>query len=255
MLEPICYKKPFLREVIVRVDFATALERLEKGTPVKLLTAIVSSFPIVEPPADLAVHEVHISDASVDRKTRALKQRKFCSKDRTRELTLTGESFFIQFKRYSSYAETREQFETITAALCVEFPDAVASRFGLRYINQISIDLPDPTRWSDYIDARLLASRNFIDAADELTRIITINELKYGDLGLRFQYGMPNPDHPAPIKQPLFVLDLDASVNQAHSLNDTLAYRDEGHTRIQNLFERSITQTLREKMDVRPVQE
>ena len=75
MLEPICYSKPFLAEVIARIDFAAPLERLEKSVPVKLLNAIIKSFPIVEPPADLSVHEVHISDAAFDRKTRALKQR------------------------------------------------------------------------------------------------------------------------------------------------------------------------------------
>lgn len=255
MLEPICYNKPFLAEVIARIDFAAPLERLEKGVPVKLLGAIVTSFPIVEPPADLSVHEVHISETALDRRTRALKQRKFFTKDRLRELTLTAENLFVQFKSYKSYADTRAQFGAVVNSLCAEFPDTVVARFGLRYINQIDLPLTDPTRWNDYISKQLLSSRDFITDAEEITRLITIVELKYGDVGLRFQYGMPNPDHPATVRRPLFVLDFDASVAQAHSLHETLAHMDAGHTIIQDLFERSITNTLREKMDVRPVQD
>lgn len=254
MLEPGCYNKPFLAEVIARIDFAAPLERLENGVPVKLLGAIVTSFPIVEPPADLSVHEVHISDAAVDRKTRALKQRRFFTKDRLRELTLTAESVFVQFKSYKSYAETRKQFGAVVTALLAEFPDTVVARFGIRYINQINIPLTDPTNWDEYIDDKLLSSRKLILDGEELTRLITIVELKYGDVALRFQYGMPNPDHPATVRRSLFVLDFDASVAQAHSLSETLGHMDAGHTRVKDLFERSITNALREKMDVRPVQ-
>jgi len=254
MLDPICYNKPFLAEVIARIDFAAPLERLEKGLPVKLLSAIIKIFPIVEPPADLSVHEVMISDAAVDRKTRALKQRKFFTKDRLRELTLTSESVFVQFKSYKSYSETRDQFGTVVAAVLAEFPDTVVARFGIRYINQIDMPMADPTSWQDYIDEKLLGSRRQILDGEEITRLITIVELKYGDVALRFQYGMPNPDHPATIRRSLFVLDFDASVTQAHSLSETLGHMDAGHTRIQDLFERSITNALREKMDVRPVQ-
>jgi uncharacterized protein (TIGR04255 family) len=63
---------------------------------------------------------------------------------------------------------------------------------------------------------------------------------------------MPNPDYPAIIKRPVFVLDLDAYVQMAHDLAESLQYMEEAHTRIQDLFERSITQQLRERMNVRP---
>ena len=168
---------------------------------------------------------------------------------------MTADSVFVQFKSYKSYVETREQFGAVVTALLTEFPDTVVARFGIRYINQIDIPLTDPTNWDEYINERLLSSRKLILEGEHLTRLITIVELKYGDVALRFQYGMPNPDHPATVRRPLFVLDFDASVAQAHSLGETLGHMDAGHSRIQELFERSITNALREKMDVRPVQD
>jgi len=56
---------------------------------------------------------------------------------------------------------------------------------------------------------------------------------------------MSNPDYPAPVKRPLFVLDIDASISQAHDLTDDVGYMEEVHNRIQALYERSNTDRLR----------
>jgi hypothetical protein len=53
---------------------------------------------------------------------------------------------------------------------------------------------------------------------------------------------MPNPDYPALIKRPLFVLDFDAYVQTAHELRESLHYMEQAHTCIQGLFEESITE-------------
>ena len=74
-------------------------------------------------------------------------------------------------------------------------------------------------------------------------------------MGVRVQFGMPNPDYPAQVRRPLVVLDLDASISEAHALPRTTIYMDEAHARIQAIFERSITLALREKMDAKPIQQ
>lgn len=146
-----------------------------------------------------------------------------------------------------------EQFGVVVEAMNAAFPGTMASRFGLRYVNQIDLALDDPSEWGAYIDGTLLGARGFFDDGDAITRLITIAKLKYDDMGVRFQFGMPNPDYPAPVKRPLFILDLDASVSQAHDLVEAMTYMDEAHKRIQTIFERSITQALRESMDAKPV--
>jgi uncharacterized protein (TIGR04255 family) len=65
---------------------------------------------------------------------------------------------------------------------------------------------------------------------------------------------MPNPDYPAPVKRPLYILDLDASVSQAHDLAEVMPYMENAHNLIQDIYERSITQKLRKKMNVKSIQ-
>ena len=183
-----------------------------------------------------------------------MKQWNYYSKERDRLLALGPQNVFVQYKDYSSYEEAKDQFGAVVDALNTAFPGTLASRFGLRYINQIDLALDDPTGWDAYIDAKLLCSRDFFGTDESITRLITIAELKYGDMGVRFQFGMPNPDYPAPVRRPHFVLDLDASISEAHDLTETMSYMDGAHDRIQAIFERSITHALREKMNAKPVQ-
>lgn len=252
MYEQVCYQKPFLKEVIVRVDFATPVEKLEKSVPPKLFRTIAQNFPIVEP-ADVLMHEVAIEGDSLRSKNTSMKQWSYFSKDRGQQLTLASQSFFLQYKKYNSFEDTKGHFDAVVDAMNSAFPGTMASRFGLRYINQIDLPMHNPSEWGKYIEKKLLCSRDFFDNDDAIARLISIAELKYGDMDVRFQFGMPNPDYPAPVKRPLFVLDLDASISQAHDLKDVMTYMDDGHRRIQTLFERSITESLREKMNAKLV--
>ena len=254
MYEQICYQKSFLKEVIAKIDFASPIEKLEKGVPSKLVNTIVKNFPIIEP-TDVLMHELAVEGNALKSKDTTIKQWSYFSKDRSQQLTLASQSVFVQYKNYNNYEETKEQFGAVVDALNTAFPGTMASRFGLRYINQIDPPLDDPTGWGAFIDPMLLGSRDFFGAGDVITRLISIAELKYDDMGVRFQFGMPNPDYPAPVKRPLFVLDLDASISQAHDLTDAMTYMDDAHGRIQTIFERSITQALREKMDAKPIQQ
>jgi uncharacterized protein (TIGR04255 family) len=66
---------------------------------------------------------------------------------------------------------------------------------------------------------------------------------------LKLQYGNHNPDFPAPIKKPVFTLDIDGVANGSQDKTELLQNLDSIHARIQDLFERSITDTLRGTMN------
>src|SRR5262249_24844352 len=87
---------------------------------------------------------------------------------------------------------------------------------------------------------------------NNLTRSLRLAEFKYDDLDLRFTSGMPNPDYPAVMKRPMFVLDLDAYVQTAHDISESLKYMDKAHELIQDFFEKSIKNALRERMNAAP---
>lgn len=254
MFDQVCYQKSFLKQVIAKIDFASPIAQLEKGVPNKLINTIVKNFPIVEP-QDVLMQELALDGNSLKHSQRSTKQWNYFGKDRGKQLALSSQSVFVLYTAYNNYEETKEQFGAVIDALAKAFPETKAARFGLRYVNQIDLPLADATAWGDYIDSKLLNGRDFFDENEAITRLITITELKYGDMGVLFQFGMPNPDYPAPVKRPLFVLDLDASISQAHDLVEAMGYMDEAHGRIQAIFERSITKDLREKMDAKPVQQ
>ncbi len=254
MYEQVCYRKSFLKQVIAKVDFASPISQLEKGVSSKLLNAIIKNFPIIEP-SEIVAHEISFQENAVNSKQTKSKQWNYFGKDRGKQLTLAPQSIFVSYSAYTKSDEVKEQFGQVIEALAKVYPDTKASRFGLRYINEIEFDLPNPIKWDEYVDPKLLGSIDFFVGDDQITRLISIAEINYDDINVRFQYGMPNPDYPAPVKRPLFILDLDASVSQAHDLSEVMPYMDDAHDRIQALFERSITDSLREKMDVEPVQQ
>jgi uncharacterized protein (TIGR04255 family) len=255
MYEEVCYGKSFLKQVVVRIDFAAPLDKLDKGPPTRLVTPIALNFPIIEP-KEVVTQEVAVHKDGIDHRHVTERHWNYFSKDRGRRLTLSSTAAFIQYTKYTTYEEMKDHFGGLVDALRAVFPGTIVARFGLRYINQIDEPIGDATRWNDLINDDLVAARSFFERDEQLIRHVSISELKYGQVGIRFQYGMPNPDHPAPIKRPLFVIDIDASVAEAHELNQTTAFMDEAHARIQALFERSIKKKLREKMDVQqPVQQ
>lgn len=255
MYEDVCYGKSFLKQVIIRIDFASPLEKLEKGPPARFVTPIAKSFPIIEP-TDVMTAEVAVNPQGIAHKQVTERQWNYFSRDRDTQLALAPSNAFIVYKKYTTYENTKEQFGTLVDALGAVYPGTIVSRFGLRYINNIDGLVQDATQWKDFVNDDLAAARDFFDHDDVLTRLVSIAELKYEAMAIRFQYGMPNPDFPAPIKQPMFVIDIDASVVEAHELGQTMAYMDKAHVHVQSLFERSIKNTLREKMDAQqPVQQ
>lgn len=255
MYDDVCYGNSFLKQVIARIDFAAPLEKLDKGPPTRLVTPIAKHFPIIEP-TEVVMQEVSVNTDGVSHRHTTERQWNYFSRERDRQLTLSPTSAIIQYTKYTTYDETKAQFSALVDALGVVFPGTMVARFGLRYINQIDIAGEDATLWNEYINDELVSARSFFADDGILTRLVSISELKYGQVGIRFQYGMPNPDFPAPIKRPLFIIDIDASVAEAHELGHSLAYMDEAHVRVQSIFERSIKQTLREKMNGKqPVQQ
>ena len=258
MHDEICYEDPFLKDVIARIDFVVPLEGLEKTLPSKLANVISEDFPISEP-VDAISQELQISGEGVKHRQSQFKQWNFYGREREKQLSIAAQFIFLTYKKYTAYEDMKRQFEKVIDELNKTFPDTNIKRFGLRYINIIEIqELPTPLSWDNYISPGLLENLKFFIDPNPLIRLIQIAELKYEDLIVRFQFGMPNPDYPAIMKRPQFVLDLDAYVQTAHGLRDSLLYIDQAHERIQVLFERSITDPLRRRMNVRervPIQE
>jgi uncharacterized protein (TIGR04255 family) len=243
------YEKHFLKEVIARVDFVAPLVELERSLPKKLSKVFADLFPIVEPTEAIAQGFQITPNEVKPSKPQHFKQWNFYGRQREKLLAAAASFLFLQYNRYVAYENLQTDYASVIDAIEKAFPDARARRFGLRYVNHIDIEGLSPVAdWNEYINEALVATTRFFSQQRQLTRLLQLAELKEGELDVRFQFGMPNPDYPAVIRRPFFVLDLDAYVQTAHDLKESLQYIDEAHDCIQDLFEKSITDKLRKRM-------
>jgi uncharacterized protein (TIGR04255 family) len=143
----------------------------------------------------------------------------------------------------------KADFMAVVTALEKQFPDLRGKRLGFRYINRIEIPDASPLQWEEYIDAQLLGLFQKFGRVDELLRLFHVIELKRNDVIVKFQFGVYNPDFPALIKRPQFIIDQDARYSGLIDWQNITGYLDQAHEAARSLFEDSITDKLRERMN------
>ncbi len=245
MYEDTCYETPFIKEVVVRIDFVAPIAELTRSLPTKLANAATAHFPIAEPSKTIA-QELQFGPAPQLRQIEVLEWH-FFGKEREKRLTFSAGSILAQYTKYKSFEEMEADVLGVIEALKAQFPDVRANRVGIRFINQIEVEgHGDPFSWSGYVNQGLLCTfEHFAGERDAVTRLLSLAEFRYDDVKVRFQFGNPNLDYPAVLKRPTFVLDFDAYAEGAHELNASIEYIRDGHARIQHLFELNITDELR----------
>jgi uncharacterized protein (TIGR04255 family) len=90
---------------------------------------------------------------------------------------------------------------------------------------------------------------NFFDEIKSLARLFHVSVINFEESSLKFQFGLFNPDFPAPIKQKSFILDYDAAYFGLLDNSDVSASLDLFHNKIEEYFEKSITDGLRKKLN------
>jgi uncharacterized protein (TIGR04255 family) len=235
--------------VIVRVDFSAPIEELGRGLQPRIKEAALRAFPISEPKR-VKAQELQFGKGGVRHVESEVTEWHFYGRDREKRLTVSPISLLATYSSYTSYEVLRDEFSTVLTALCEAFRDTTASRVGLRYINNVEKD-GEPFVWNQFIDNGLLGLLTRFADPDHVNRIFHIVEYLYDDLGVKFQFGLANPDFPAMIRKALFVLDFDGYTQGSQDLREILTNIERAHERIQDLFEHSITDNLRQTMHVK----
>lgn len=244
-----CYKKPFLTKVIARIDFTSTLEITQKGISKKTSENILKSFPIPEP-KEILNKEIQISDTGAKEILNKQNHLLYHGLKREKTLCISPNFAYIEFNKYESDKIFRDNFFLLLDAISDEV-DYSVSRFGIRYINQISIDNEkDPLDWGKYINDCLTCSLDILEDKKYLSRAFSSIVQQYDDgMNLTFQFGMHNPDFPSRIKRKLFILDYDASYQGVLEKDDIKTNIEISHERIETLFEASIKNPLRDLME------
>jgi uncharacterized protein (TIGR04255 family) len=247
MYENVCYKTPFLKEVIFRIDFPSPIDGVEKQLSNKLTKAILEKFPISEPQKAHA-QEFQFSGPSFQAKTSEIMQWVFHGKNREKSLTIEPASLVISVRDYKTYENFIADFKHILTVLFDEYKEIAVGRIGLRYVNLIDLNEPEPLEWKVYVNEDILGIIDFHEEKKFLTRVFHIVEYNFDGLSVKYQFGIANPDYPAQIKKKQFVLDIDAYSHGAFDFGDILNCVNDAHEKIQDIFERSITNKTRQLM-------
>ena len=245
------YKKNYLDNVIVRVDFAKEILDIDKALPESFVSEVIKSFPIPEP------RVAQGKEYQIGPKVMAVKEVKhqewyYHGKDRDKSLCITHNAMFINYIKYKdNFENLKKTFMEIIGVLQSAYPDLRFRRLGIRYIDKIEFNEPDFTSWEKYLDKKLLCIFDVADDKTKISRAFHNLELNYGDMNVKFQYGMHNPDYPAPIKKKIFILDSDVFLDAVQTKQEIEKNLTKFHDKLTQLFEQSITEKLREVMNGR----
>lgn len=246
--DEICYKKNFLTAVIARIDFVSPVAKIADNLPKNLSKRILSYFPIDEPKSAFT-QKIRVAAKRFETRKEEFTEWNFFGRNREKRLVIRPNFFFINYEKYQSYGDLRSEFSDISNEFFKNFDQLQPSRLGLRYINEIKLDEKDPIEWSEYISSDLLGLFSYSVEMANPIRIFHNIEFIFDDFILRFQFGIHNPDYPAPIRQKVFVLDYDAYFNGPIETPDIPSFLDKYHEAIQNIFESNITGKLRGRMN------
>jgi uncharacterized protein (TIGR04255 family) len=250
-LSTICYKKNFLKEVIARIDLVSPVEAIGKELPKTIAKAALKIFPIDEPKPAFTQEFLFSAQEMLTRK-KEFTEWNFYGTSREKRLAITAQALFVTYLKYEKYEKFREEFCAIVDTFFATNKEAQPSRLGLRYIDELKLPGENPLDWNEYISPELLTMFGYKIEGAEASRIFHNLEFAFPNFHLRFQFGMHNPDHPAPIRQRVFVLDFDAYYKGLIEPGDISNALDAYHTQIQRLFERSITDKTREVLNANP---
>jgi len=250
MYEGVCYKKPFLKEVIFKIDFPSPLVSISKGLPPKLTKEILSKFPIAEPQKAQS-QELLFSGSEVQSKTSEIMQWVFHGESRKKSLIITPDAISYTNQSYKTYENLTEDIESVLNVFFEETKDIAAGRAGLRYVNVLDIKEDNPLIWKEYINEGILGVIDFHDENQYLTRAFHILEYNFDGLAVKHQFGIANPDFPAVVRKKQFVIDIDAYSHGAFEFIDIKNFISDAHSKIQDIFEKSITDKTREIMKLK----
>ncbi|HYA90695.1 MAG TPA: TIGR04255 family protein [Thermodesulfobacteriota bacterium] len=244
------YKSNYLTEVILRIDFQTSIPEFQRSISKDLEDQISNHFTLKEP-KKAVMEQIKLvpSSEKVEREKVEFTEWNYFANERQKRLCLTKDLLLIVYQKYLSYEDFTQPFFTVLRFLALNHKDVQIKRIGMRYINNVKIEEPDPFEWEKYLNNDLLCIFNIPEAMTQIRRAIHILELNTDDAMLKFQYGMHNPDYPAPIKQKIFVLDLDAFKEGTLSFEEVNDIIPKLHQNIESLFEKAITPSLRGRMN------
>lgn len=250
-LKKIIYKKNFITNVIFRIDFPKILNLSEQKSPSELQKIINEKFPKLEEIKGSQIETKIMKNSTFDIKGITKISWNFSNREETKKVSIDPEFLTIEYLKYENFTEFFKTIKFIFDNFINLYNIKLINRLGLRYINQIKLELGNPLDWNNLIDASLFSvSENFVKTnyRNNISRsmhFLGINEEEYN---LIFQFGMHNSEYPSPINRKEFILDYDCMSKEEIDTIEVLNKVEKFNKIIYEWFELSIMNDLRKEM-------
>lgn len=245
------YRKNFLTNVIVRVDYPTIDTLTRPNEPDKFRDKISQKFKNMRAIQGGLV-DFELKDTNMEiRETRRKYAWEFSNVEKTTTIFLDSDFMKIECTKFTNFDEFLKDIEMIFSAFQDTYPIKKANRTELRYINQIRIDTGNPLDWSGLIKNSLFSvAKDFIRDKSNLLRNLQYFEIRESEYHLKFTFGLFNSEYPNPIARKEFVLDYDCYWNEEIEATTILDKIKVFNEKITYWFEQSIDDGLRTIMEV-----
>jgi uncharacterized protein (TIGR04255 family) len=244
-----CYLKNYITNVIFKIDFSEIL-KLINDTPVEFQDKIREEFPSLEI-KDLVQITTGIDKGKDIYDKKISKTYVFKNKDKLQQVEINSSFFAVVFFKYHMFEELSKTILDTFRIFQDLFSPLDIKRVGLRYINEIKIQEGNPLEWEQFINEKLVSHLDaFRNNKEYLNRSMNQMIYKFDDYILLFNYGIFNQEFPNLISRKEFILDYDCYTTNIPD-NDITKLLAVFHSKIQTLFEISITENLRDKMGVK----
>lgn len=250
----ICYKQNFLSKVILRADFGTHPQQLDAEIA-KFSKGIAAVFPHSSSNPLMHLH-VEVGGAEGDGvKHTNVGTHWAYTKTPTATAQVVLQPTFMALEYgpgdYDSFNSFVVEFELLLAQLFEVFGEFPLDRVGLRYVNEIR--LPGKALdWAGMIRENLVSAvlTPAVAGGRLLRSMHQVVEL-HGEDQVLLNYGIFNPDFPAPAVQRFFILDIDCSRSGVIHKAEAIACVTQlnGHAVV--AFESSIDDGLRDRMEIK----
>nr|MBQ4320565.1 TIGR04255 family protein [Clostridia bacterium] len=250
--ETIKYEKHFLSSVICRIDFESDLNN-ETLSNLAMSTEITDYFQIrgkdtVEEATNFNVVQKPGTDPQIFQEKVSFVRKEFINSSGKNKCSFSPKFLILEYGAYVSFEELKKHFMKIVQKIKSLSGDIQISRFGLRYINTFNVD---SFRVFKSYFANEISGFVSLSAPTNTLLSRAMGKIEYinSDIRLNMNFGEFNRNYPGAIEKHDFVLDYDAFIQGNYKLSDAFPQKLEiAHNMIQDVFENSITDKLREVM-------